>query len=114
MPDPLTDTIVKKMSSLSVVGGGAHPKSTAKLDALRVNEKSVQTQWNQAKVFEKAHRLVDKHQQRAESIADEIESSELRRLFYYLIDTVLERPDEGSESPPSPILSQLSVAEPRR
>jgi geranylgeranyl pyrophosphate synthase len=44
-------------------------------------------------VFEKAHRLIDKHQQRAEAIADEIQPEELRRLFYYLIDTVLERSD---------------------
>ncbi len=49
-------------------------------------------------VFEKAHRLVDRHQERAESIADEIEPEELRRLLYYLIDTVLERPaDHGHE-----------------
>ena len=67
--------------------------------------------YEQADVFEKAHRLVDKHQQRAESIADEIEPEELRRLFYYLIDTVLERPSE-----PTPLevleasVTQLSVA----
>lgn len=50
-----------------------------------------------AGVFEKAHRLVDKYQDRAEEIADEIESEELRRLFYYLIDTVLDR--VGTEQP---------------
>jgi geranylgeranyl pyrophosphate synthase len=50
--------------------------------------------YEQADVFEKAHRLVDKHQQRAEAIEDEIEPEELRRLFYYLIDTVLERSAE--------------------
>jgi geranylgeranyl pyrophosphate synthase len=49
--------------------------------------------YHEAGVFEKAHRLVDKHQQRAESIADEIQPEELRRLFYYLIDSVLERPE---------------------
>ena len=45
-------------------------------------------------VFEKAYRLVDKHQQKAEEIADLIEPDELRRLFYYLVDTVLDRTTE--------------------
>ncbi len=60
--------------------------------------------FEQADVFEQAHRLVDKHQQRAEAIADEVEPEELRRLFYYLVDTVLERPTESSESTPPPIV----------
>ena len=45
-----------------------------------------------AGVFEKAERLVDKYQQRAETIADEVGNDDLRRLLYYLVDTVLERP----------------------
>ncbi|MGI9515591.1 MAG: polyprenyl synthetase family protein [Pirellulaceae bacterium] len=45
----------------------------------------------QAGVFETAHRLVDKHQEKAEAIADEIEPESLRRLLYYLVDTVLSR-----------------------
>ena len=66
--------------------------------------------YEQADVFEKAHRLVDKHQQRAESISDEIEPEELRRLFYYLIDTVLERPSEPiTPDLPPKIVAQLSV-----
>src|SRR5690606_17281888 len=48
--------------------------------------------YHEAGVFDKAMRLVEKHQERAEAIADEIQPEELRRLFYYLIDTVLERP----------------------
>ncbi len=44
-----------------------------------------------ANVFEQAQRLVDKHQERAEAVADEIEPDELRRLLYYLVDTVLDR-----------------------
>lgn len=62
-------------------------------DDYRINR--VRQLYNEAGVFEKAHRLVDKHQQRAESIADEIQPDELRRLLYYLIDTVLERPEEN-------------------
>jgi geranylgeranyl pyrophosphate synthase len=45
----------------------------------------------EADVFEQAYRLVDKHQVRAEKIADEIEPVELRNLMYYLVDTVLDR-----------------------
>lgn len=60
----------------------------------------VRALYNEAGVFEKAHRLVDKHQQRAEAIADEMQPEELRRLLYYLIDTVLDRP--AAEPPPPP------------
>ena len=45
-------------------------------------------------IFEMALQLVDKHQARAESIADEIEPEDLRRLMYFLIDSILERPEE--------------------
>ena len=41
-------------------------------------------------MFEKASRLIEKHQERAEKIADEIEPEELRALLYYLIDSVLD------------------------
>jgi geranylgeranyl diphosphate synthase, type II len=44
-----------------------------------------------AGVFEKAERLVDKYHERAEAIADEVGNDELRRLLYYLVDSVLER-----------------------
>jgi len=55
-------------------------------DVVRIREL-----YTAAGVFDKAARLVDKYQARAEEIADQIEPEELRRLFYYLIDTVLER-----------------------
>ena len=48
--------------------------------------------FEKADVFEQAHRLVDKHQQRAEEIAANIQPEPLKRLLMYLIDTVLERP----------------------
>lgn len=67
--------------------------------------------FEQADVFEQAHRLVDKHQQRAEAIADEVEPDELRRLFYYLVDTVLERPVEAADTPPPRMaLTNLTLA----
>ena len=43
--------------------------------------------------FDTAMQLVDKHQQRAEQVADDLEPESLRRLFYFLVDTVLERPE---------------------
>lgn len=50
--------------------------------------------YNQAGVFAKADQMIDKHQDRAEAIADDLPSEPLRRLAYYLIDSVLERPAE--------------------
>lgn len=55
--------------------------------------------YTQAGVFEKAEKLVDKYQERAEAIADEVQPEELRRLMYYLIDTILERP--AAATPPT-------------
>jgi geranylgeranyl pyrophosphate synthase len=46
-----------------------------------------------AKVFEKADKLVDKFRAKAEALADEVEPTELRELLYYLIDSVLEKPE---------------------
>ncbi|MEQ8788188.1 MAG: polyprenyl synthetase family protein [Pirellulaceae bacterium] len=60
--------------------------------------------YQQADVFEKAHRLVDKHQQRAEDVADQLQPEPLKRLMHYLIDTVLERPQEESPALVAPEL----------
>ncbi len=49
--------------------------------------------YHSAGVFETAMKLVDKHQARAEMVADELEPESLRRLLYFLVDTVLERPE---------------------
>ena len=46
-----------------------------------------------ARVFDKADKLVDKFRAKAEALADEVEPTELRELLYYLIDTVLEKPE---------------------
>jgi len=45
-----------------------------------------------AGAFDKAHRMVDKYQERAEAVADAVDCDALRRLLYYLVDTLLERP----------------------
>ena len=63
--------------------------------------------YERADVFETALKLVDKHQVRAEQVADEIEVDSLRRLFYFLVDTVLERPEM-----PSPTVVSIGVNAP--
>ncbi len=81
-------------------------------DATDFRLRRVRQLFEQADVFELAHRLVDKHQQRAEAIADEVQPEELRRLFYYLVDTVLERPSESTAAAvtPPPVLTNLTLA----
>lgn len=63
--------------------------------------------YERADVFETALKLVDKHQARAEKVADEVEIDPLRRLFYFLVDTVLERPEM-----PSPAVVSIGVTAP--
>ncbi|MBM4091396.1 MAG: DUF116 domain-containing protein [Planctomycetes bacterium] len=53
----------------------------------------------EAGVFDNACRLVDKYRQRAQVVADRLEFEQLSRLFQFLIDTVLEPPEDiGSYS----------------
>jgi geranylgeranyl pyrophosphate synthase len=44
-----------------------------------------------ARVFEKAEKLVEKFRAKAEALADEVEPTELRELLYFLVDSVLDR-----------------------
>lgn len=68
---------------------------------------AVRRLYEKAGVFETAFRLVDKHQQRAEQVADQLEPDALRRLLYFLVDTVLERPEL-----PTPNVVSLGFAAP--
>ncbi|WP_246114775.1 polyprenyl synthetase family protein [Rubripirellula tenax] len=68
---------------------------------------AVRRLYEKAKVFDTALALVDKHQARAEQVADELDVEELRRLFYFLVDTVLERPEM-----PTPAVVSLGVTVP--
>lgn len=65
--------------------------------------------FDQAQVFVKAQKLVDKYRARAEAIADEVQPSELRELLYYLVDSVLERRLEPAAAPQQVPLIQLSM-----
>lgn len=82
-----------------IAGHDRSPRILARVRAL----------YEQAGVFDKAAKLVDKYQERAEAIADEIEPDELRRLLYYLIDTVLDRGTALPEPPAPPPVVSLSL-----
>ena len=64
-------------------------------------------------VFTKAEALVEKSRDRAELLADNVESDEIRQLLYFLVDTILadERDKDPRESLPKPgrILVPLPV-----
>jgi geranylgeranyl pyrophosphate synthase len=62
-----------------------------------------------ADVFEQAARLIEKYRSRAEAVADDIETDELRRLLYYLIDTVLDR---QTPDPPVVLVENTLAAAP--
>ncbi|QDS93054.1 All-trans-nonaprenyl-diphosphate synthase (geranyl-diphosphate specific) [Roseimaritima multifibrata] len=70
--------------------------TVAKDSTLSAGERiaTVRRLYRSSGAFDAAARLVDKHQARAEQVADGLESEPLRRLFYFLVDTVLERPSE--------------------
>ncbi len=64
-------------------------------------------------VFEKAERLIEKSRDRAELLADDVDSDDLRQLLYFLVDTVMA--DEQDKDPrdslpkPSSMLVSLPV-----
>lgn len=65
--------------------------------------------YHEAEVFDKACRLVDKHEQRAAEVADQLHPPELQRLFRYLIEAVLERPDELEFGAPTPAVTSIDL-----
>ncbi len=52
-------------------------------------------------VFEQAEALVEKARERSEALADDVEIDELRRLLYFLVDTVLTAEDEDATPVPT-------------
>jgi geranylgeranyl diphosphate synthase, type II len=80
------------------------PMSSA--DRLRIGRQL----YEKASVIDTAMRLVDKHQSRAEAVADALDNDPLRRLLYFLVDTVLERPEIPGQESKSPAVVQLTVA----
>ena len=81
--------------ALEALGEAQRAELKALVASGRIDEETiarVRRLYQAAGVFDKATRLVDKYQERAEAVADEVQGEELRRLLYYLVDTVLERP----------------------
>ena len=75
----------------------------------QVNLNRVRQLYHQADVFDQAARLVDKYQDRAEEIVDQIQPEQLRHLLYYLIDTILERPRESTPEIVIPTLPEFEM-----
>lgn len=65
----------------------------------------VEQLYRKARVFEQAHRLIEKHEQRALEAAAQIPSEPMQRLLVYLVDSVLERsePAEPAVIPMQPV-----------
>jgi geranylgeranyl pyrophosphate synthase len=76
---------------------------TAKPQAAEEAVARIRRIYNQAQVFAKAEKLVEKYRARAEAIADEVEPVELRELLYYLVDSVLDRPCPEPEPEEKPL-----------
>jgi geranylgeranyl pyrophosphate synthase len=83
----------ERLLSLIAVDG----RSRALADSDRLRE--VRSLYQEAQVFEKASRLIEKHRQRAEKTADDLEPEDLRALLYYLIDSVLDHQPEVEHEP---------------
>jgi geranylgeranyl pyrophosphate synthase len=90
---------------LEHVTGTAHAAANGNGKAMTASQRisRVRELYQQADVFEKANRLIEKHRERAEKVADEIQPEELRALLYYLIDSVLDHPQPA----PSPVLTSI-------
>jgi geranylgeranyl pyrophosphate synthase len=64
--------------------------------------------FGESQAFAKAEAMVEKFRARAEAVADDVEPEELRELLYYLIDSVLDRPQAVPEAAPQQLI-QLAV-----
>jgi geranylgeranyl pyrophosphate synthase len=64
--------------------------------------------FQQAHVFDKAEKLIDKYRARAEAVADDADPTELRELLYFLVDSVLDRQPPPETEPEALPLIQLT------
>lgn len=69
----------------------------------------VHTLYSQAKVFQRAEKLLQKFRAKAEALADEVEPQPLRELMYYLVDSVLQSKEAIDESAPASSLITLPL-----
>ncbi|MFM2097310.1 MAG: hypothetical protein RIS70_4434, partial [Planctomycetota bacterium] len=86
-------------------------------DSAAIRVARVRELYEEAGVFEKAMRLIEKHHERATDVARKIQPAALQRLMLYLLDTVLEMPAEPSPEPApaaaSPPISLVSIRVPQ-
>ena len=66
--------------------------------------------FTKARVFEQAEKLIDRHRDRAIEIAMAIEPEPLKRLFHYLIDTVLSEADIKGTVSNEPVVVTHNIA----
>ena len=66
--------------------------------------------FTKARVFEQAEKLIDRHRERAVEVAMAIEPEPLKRLFHYLIDTVLSEADIKGAVAPEPVVVTHSIS----
>ena len=69
----------------------------------------VHTLYSQAKVFQRAEKLLQKFRAKTEALADEVEPQPLRELMYYLVDSVLQSKEAPEESVPASSLITLPL-----
>jgi geranylgeranyl pyrophosphate synthase len=101
---------------LAMALDSAEPPQRAELEELLDNDEvdamkigRLRRIFVQCGVFDKAEAIVEKSRARAEAIADGVEPDELRRLLYFLIDTILA--SETPEVKPDPsVLVSLPIA----
>jgi geranylgeranyl diphosphate synthase type II len=105
-PEALVSAEKQELLLLLNRDGTAEAGRPALVDLEMVNR--VRRLFDQAGVFEKAGKLVDKYRTRCEAIADEVEPTELREFLYYLVDTVLEHNPPQPEPETVPLV-QISV-----
>lgn len=73
---------------------------------------AVRSLYMQARAFDQARKLVDKHERRALEAAAQIDSEPMQRLLLYLVDTVLERNEPAAPAVVSVnSLSALPIAQ---
>jgi geranylgeranyl pyrophosphate synthase len=93
---------------LAILRQASDARATGQTEAPRSLLARARHLFEQAQAFTKAEALVEKYRARAEAVADEVQPDELRELLYYLIDSVLDRPQVRAE-PVQPQLFQLAI-----
>ncbi len=88
---------------LCVMGNDSGLTDTARVDVSR-------ELFAKGRVFEQAEKLIDRHRERAIEIALAIEPEPLKRLFHYLVDTVLSETDLKGTHVPEPVIVTHSIA----